>query len=74
MDSLVLLLIVAICCILGVSLGLFLLRGRKSNFPEFFSPKLSNTDIDFFVVSQNLYLVNELSDEELTYEYFTKSR
>ena len=68
----VLLLIIALCCVLGGGLGL--ICSKKGNFPEFFSPQLSNTDMDFLFVSQDLCLVNQLSDEELTYEFFTKSR
>lgn len=57
----------------GIIMGVVQINIEKRS-PEIFSPKLENNDVDFSEVSQNLELVNKISDEELTYEHFTQSR
>lgn len=66
--------IYVLSAVLGIGAGLLRAYFLKKNFPEFFSPFLSNTDRDFADISKNIKPVNFILDEDLTYERFTQSR
>lgn len=70
----VLISIYVLSIVLGIVVGLLRAHLLKKDFPEFFSPFLSNTDKDFVNISANIKAVNTILNEELTYERFTQSR
>lgn len=68
----VLISIYVLSVVLGIVGGLWRAHILKKDFPEFFSPFLSNTDKDFVDVSEKIEAVNVISDEELKHERFTQ--